>query len=284
MIGSPQSCVLGPQHEPVVRDFLAAHPIDGCLIASRVQALGMVGAAGPSGELCAYYGAAGVEAVWLDGPSLVLVGNADDSGAVLDALISRNAARRRRCSSIVGPAELVVPLWSALSDSWGPAREVRPNQPLLALDSEPRVAPLPGLRRVRRGELDVLMPAAIAMFREEVGVDPAVGDRGASYRARVAELIDAGRCLAWIEDDEVLFKAELGAVSDQACQIQGIWVRPDLRGRGIGASGTAAVAAVSLAAVAPVVSLYVNAFNAPARAAYARVGFAQVATFASVLF
>lgn len=284
MIGSPQSCVLGPQHEPVVRDFLGQHPVAGCLIASRVHALGMIGAAGPSGELYAYYGESGVQAVWLEGPSLVLVGTADESGRLVDALISRHASRRRRCSSIVGPAELVVPLWSALAASWGPAREVRPNQPLLALNSAPQVAPLPGLRRVRRGELDVLMPAAIAMFREEVGVDPAIGDRGASYRARVAELIEAGRCLAWIEDGEVLFKAELGAVSDRACQIQGIWVRPDLRGRGIGTSGTAAVAAVALAAVAPVVSLYVNDFNAPARAAYARVGFAQVGTFASVLF
>jgi predicted GNAT family acetyltransferase len=33
-----------------------------------------------------------------------------------------------------------------------------------------------------------------------------------------------------------------------------------------------------------VVSLYVNDFNSPARAAYARVGFSQVGTYASVLF
>jgi predicted GNAT family acetyltransferase len=153
----------------------------------------------------------------------------------------------------------------------------------MALDSTPLVEPRAEVRRVRRAELDILMPAATAMFREEVGVDP-VADRGSAYRARVAELIDAGRCLAWIEDGQVAFKAELGAVSDRACQIQGIWVRSDLRGKGIGTSGTAAVAALALAEVAPVVSLYVNHFNAPARAAYARVGFEQVGTFASILF
>lgn len=284
MIGSAQSCVLGPQDEPVVRDFLAEHPVAGCLIASRVHALGISRAAGPSGELYAYYGESGVAAVWLDGPSLVLVGEADPCGDVVGALIRRNAVRRRRCSSIVGPAELVLPLWSALVATWGPAREVRPDQPLLALDSAPSVEPHPGLRRVRRDELDVLMPAAIAMFREEVGVDPAAGDRGASYRARVAELIDAGRCLALIEKGEVLFKAELGAVSDLACQIQGIWVRPDLRGKGLGTSGTAAVVAHALAEVAPIVSLYVNEFNTAARAAYGQVGFQQVGTFASILF
>jgi len=284
VIGSTQSCVLGPQDEPVVRDFLAEHPVDGCLIAARVQALGVGGAAGSSGELCAYYGESGVRAVWLDGPSLVLVGDEHESGAVVEALIQRNSGRPRRCSSIVGPAHLVIPLWNRLSAAWGSAREVRPDQPLLALDSEPRITPLAGVRRAARTELDILMPAAEAMFREEVGVDPAAGDRGNSYRARVAELIDTGRCLAWIENDQVLFKAELGAVSDRACQVQGIWVRPDLRGRGYGATGTAAVAAIALAEVAPVVSLYVNHFNTAARAAYARVGFSQVGTFATVLF
>jgi predicted GNAT family acetyltransferase len=36
--------------------------------------------------------------------------------------------------------------------------------------------------------------------------------------------------------------------------------------------------------VAPVVSLYVNDFNLPARMAYRRAGFTEVASFASVLF
>ncbi len=284
VIGSAQAGILGPQDEPLVRDFLAEHPVDGCLIAARVHALGVTGAAGETGELCAYYGDSGLRAVWLDGPSLILVGDSNESGRIVEAVIRRTGGHPRRCSSIVGPDHLVLPLWRELSTHWGPARDVRPHQPLLALESAPLIEPSPQVRRVRRDELDILMPAATAMFREEIGVDPGAGDRGASYRARVAELIDAGHSLAWIDKGEVLFKAELGAVSEQACQVQGIWVRPDLRGRGLGTSGTAAVVAIALADVAPVVSLYVNDFNAAAKAAYARVGFEQVGTFASVLF
>ena len=87
----------------------------------------------------------------------------------------------------------------------------------------------------------MLLPAAVAMFTEEVGVSPLRVDGGAGYRARVAELVRAGQSLAWIEDGEVLFKAEIGAVSRAACQVQGVWVAPAYRGRGIGTAGTAAV-------------------------------------------
>ena len=44
------------------------------------------------------------------------------------------------------------------------------------------------------------------------------------------------------------------------------------------------VVRLALQQVAPVVTLYVNDYNAPALAAYRRVGFTQVGTFASILF
>ena len=46
----------------------------------------------------------------------------------------------------------------------------------------------------------------------------------------------------------------------------------------------AAVLRYALSEVAPVASLYVNDYNAPARAAYRRVGFREVGAFMSVLF
>ena len=121
------------------------------------------------------------------------------------------------------------------------------------------------MRPVRPAELETLLPAAVAMFTEEVGVSPLRVDGGAGYRARVTELVRAGHSLAWIEDGEVLFKAEIGAVSRAACQLQGVWVAPAYRGRGIGTAGTAAVVEYARTAIAPVVSLYVNDFNASPR-------------------
>jgi predicted GNAT family acetyltransferase len=197
---------------------------------------------------------------------------------------ARARTQGRRCSSLVGPADAVGELWQLLRPHWGQPREVRRAQPVMAISGPPLVPPDPLVRRVRPDQLDVLFPASVAMFTEEVGVSPLGVDGGAGYRARVAELIGAGRAFARIEDGKVVFKAEIGAVTPQACQVQGVWVRPESRGRGLAAPGVAAVVAEARRDVAPVVSLYVNDFNAPARAAYRRVGFTEMATFMSVLF
>ncbi|MQA17833.1 MAG: GNAT family N-acetyltransferase, partial [Pseudonocardiaceae bacterium] len=117
-----------------------------------------------------------------------------------------------------------------------------------------------------------------------VGVPPTGSDGGAQYRARVAELVRSGRAFARFEDGEVVFKAEVGAVTPHACQVQGVWVRPDRRGNGLSVTGMAAVVDQALRVIAPAVSLYVNDYNAAARSAYRRVGFREVGTFATVLF
>jgi predicted GNAT family acetyltransferase len=117
-----------------------------------------------------------------------------------------------------------------------------------------------------------------------VGISPDNGDGGALYRSRVAELIRIGRSYARIEDGRVVFKAEIGAVTPHACQIQGVWVHPELRGRGHAVAGMSAVVTEALHGFAPLVTLYVNDFNLPARAVYRKAGFKEVDTFMSVLF
>ena len=200
----------------------------------------------------------------------------------VDAFADRLLADGVRCASVVGPRETVVPLWERLRPTWGDARSPRLDQPFLLLDHEPAVAPDPRLRRVMIDELRTLYPASVAMFREEVGVDPEVGG-GSGYRARVSQLIARGWSFAIIERGEVLFKTEVGAAAGDVCQLQGVYVHPDHRGRGLAAPALAAVVQLVRADLARDVTLYVNAFNTPARALYDRVGFRQTGTFASVL-
>ena len=132
-------------------------------------------------------------------------------------------------------------------------------------------------------EFDVLYPACVAMFTEEVGVDPETG--GASgYRARVAQLISQGWAFAIIEDGEVLFKTEVGAATSVRVPAPGRLgaARPSRRGHRR-AGALAAVVEQVRATVAPVVTLYVNDHNRSARRTYERVGFRETEMFASIL-
>jgi hypothetical protein len=253
------------------------------VLGGRVEACG-TGAASLGAPLWGAGSGGRLEAVCLAGANLIPFALPGAERAAAAAFADRARRLGRRCSTIVGPAAAVAPMWQLLEPYWGPARDHRPRQPLLAIDGPPAVAPEPRVAAVRPDQLDVLLPAAVAMFTEEVGVSPLRVDGGASYRARVDELVRAGHSLAWIEDGEVLFKAEIGAACRAACQVQGVWVAPAHRGRGIGAAGTAAVVEYARRSIAPVVSLYVNDFNAPARAVYHRVGFRDVGRYASVLF
>jgi hypothetical protein len=280
---TPAARVLDETDEPAVRTLLATDPVAACVIAGRVEAAGTAPAA-LGAPLWGLGSGRSLDAVCLAGANLIPFALPGTERLAAAAFADRALRTGRRCSTIVGPAGSVAPLWELLAPAWGPARDHRPRQPLLAIEGPSALAPEPRVRPVRLAELDVLLPAAVAMFTEEVGVSPLRVDGGAGYRARVADLVRAGQSLAWIENGEVLFKAEVGAVSRSVCQVQGVWVAPAHRGRGIGAAGTAAVVEYARTAIAPVVSLYVNDFNGPARAAYARVGFREVGVFASVLF
>jgi uncharacterized protein len=254
--------------------------VTNVFVGARVHAAGVEpGRLGA--QLWGYMESGRVTSLCYSGANLVPVAA---TPAAVAAFAERARLQGRRCSSIVGPADAVQELWSLLSPYWGRPREVRASQPVMAISSPPLVAPDPLVRLVRPDELNTLLPASVAMFTEEVGVSPVGPDGGAAYRARVSELIRAGRSYARISGGQVVFKAEIGAVTPLACQVQGVWVPPELRGRGHAADGMAAVVTHALRSVAPVVSLYVNDFNAPARAAYRRVGFTEAGMFMSVLF
>lgn len=277
MLRTAGARLLDDRDRSKVRSALDADPVAACMVASRVETVG-VESWRLGGEL---WGVGGrLDGLCFSGANLVPLRG---ERSAVRAFADRARRQRRTCSSLVGRRELVLPLWDELAEHWSGAREVRPDQPLMATESLPAITPDPTVRQARSPELERYLPAAIAMFVEEVGVDPRLGDGGMGYRARVAELIETGRAFVRFEHGEVVFKAEIGALSSQVGQIQGVWVHPEWRGRGLGQAGTAAVVE-HLVRAGRIASLYVNAFNNPARAAYARVGFQQIGSFATVLF
>jgi predicted GNAT family acetyltransferase len=274
--------VLEPSDLDAALAVLGREPVANAFVTSRVQVAGL----DPwrlGGEMWGWYADGILQSLCYAGANLVPICATRDA---VRAFAARARKAGRRCSSIVGPAGPTAELWRHLEPSWGPAREVRAHQPLMVTDRLPDdIEPDPYVRRVRKDELETIMPACVAMFTEEVGISPLAGDGGLLYQARVAELVGSGRSFARLDPDgRVVFKAEIGAATPQTCQIQGVWVAPEYRGRGLAAPGLAAVLRYALADTSPVVSLYVNDFNVAARAAYRRVGFKEIGAFMSVLF
>lgn len=281
MLTTTSTRVVEPAELDEALAVLRREPVNNAFVTARVQSSGL-DAWRLGGEMWGWYHRGRLEALCYAGANLVPLCAGPEA---VRAFAERARRQGRRCSSIVGSAGPTAALWSHLAPYWAPAREIRPHQPLMVTDRVPaHIAPDPLVRRIRKDELDIVMPASVAMFTEEVGVSPLTGDGGLIYQARVAELVGSGRSFARIEDGRVIFKAEIGAATAHACQIQGVWVTPERRGEGLSESGMAAVLRYALREVAPVVSLYVNDYNTPARAAYRRVGFREVGAFMSVLF
>lgn len=272
--------VLDDRDLPEALAVLERDTVSNVFVTSRVRAAGL-DPAKLGAEVWGYVRHGRLESLCYAGANLVPAAATPDA---VDAFANRARWQERRCSSIVGPVEPVQRLWSQLRPHWGAPRSVRNPQPVMAISASSSVPRDPWVRQVRPEELDIVLPACVAMFTEEVGVPPYTGDGGAAYRSRLADLIRHGRAFARIEDDQVVFKAEIGAVTAHACQVQGVWVSPQRRGNGLAAPGMAAVVDEARRRLAPTVTLYVNGHNTRARAAYVRAGFREVGAFMSVLF
>ena len=260
--------------------LLDADPIVNVVVAARLAAAGSLNRERLGGEIVAVPAGDGLSGACFVGGNLLSIGGEPDAWRALGRHV---ALGRRTSSSIVGRDDAVAGLWAELRPDWGPARDVRTPQPLLVLDHVPAIPADEQVRRARPEDLDRYLPAAAAMFAEELGISPHVSPGTAAFQARLRHLIADGR--AFVTSDfrgQVVFKAEIAAVSAHTAQIQGVWVRPDLRGRGVGTAGLAAVFRHALE-LAPTVSLYVNGFNSAARRMYRRLGMCHHADLTTIL-
>jgi len=165
---------------PALRHLLDADPVAHCFVAARLAEVADSGHRLAADFWVVERAGRCVSALHV-GANVVPIATDDGSRRVLAERLRRTG---RRGSSLVGPRDEVLDLWSRLDGAWGSAREVRSSQPLLVIDREPDVDPDPGVRRVRMQELDLLVPACIAMFTEEVGISPITG--GATWSAKAA--------------------------------------------------------------------------------------------------
>ncbi|MEO5313457.1 GNAT family N-acetyltransferase [Pseudarthrobacter sp. CC12] len=272
--------ILDGQDTPALRLLAQRDPVTNVFILSHLRATGTAApTSGGAGVIGVFDDGILTGACWA-GANLVPV-QLDPALAPLVAEAANTSGRRY--ASAFGPADAVLALHTQLAGLGHRAHEVRDDQPLMVIEGPALVQPNPGLALGNLADFDRILPACAAMFEEEVGYSPYLGGRE-FYSRRVEGLIRQGHSMVHLNDQgDVVFKAELGAVTDHVTQVQGVWMNPVFRGQGLSAGYMSAVVEKAQQ-LAPVTSLYVNGFNTRARSTYERVGFRQVGTFATVLF
>jgi predicted GNAT family acetyltransferase len=273
--------VLTDADTPALQELVLRDPVANVFMATQLEASGSAVPTLQGAVVLGYLADDGglVSACWV-GSNVVPIGVTAEQAPAFGQWLS---ASQRSFASVFGPAEAVLGIYAVLQEGGKEAADIRPNQPLLKLAGEPLIEGNPALRPSRPEDFASILPAAAAMFEEEVGYSPFLGGEE-HYRRRVKALIAQGHSFSHLDDaGEVIFKADLGAVAGGVSQVQGVWVNPRYRGLGLSAGYMASVVRLAQRH-ATVTSLYVNDYNARARAAYERVGFRPVGTFATVLF
>lgn len=198
----------------------------------------------------------------------------DEIEGAMSVIADRILTRMLPVRAIISPAHLVEALWKRLQSRIDPPTVVRMNQPVYALRSGLHYPDLTECRYSTLRDIDAVVPAAAAMHREEVGIDPLDRD-AAGYRERVRELIEKHRSVILVRDQTIVAKCEYSAVTPEAVQLMGVWSHPRFRRQGFGRTLMREVCG-HLSRQGKTVTLFVNDFNSPAVHLYESLGFERI--------
>jgi ribosomal protein S18 acetylase RimI-like enzyme len=263
---------LGREDEALALGLLDRNPVRDVFIASRILHDGALTSIGPSPLWGAFDDGQALRGLLHVGPNLV---PAVEDEASCEALAAA-AGGLYLTRMVVGERAAVELLWSRIGSSYPVPREVRERQFVYALDPErlvhdPGAKPSGVARLAERSDEESVLQLSAAMYTEEMGENPMARDPD-GYRRRVRMLTARGWTYVYEVDGRLCFKMDVGCASRRTAQIQGVYVPPELRGRGLGTTAMAACCALAFDRH-PNLSLYVNDFNTPAIALYERIGF-----------
>jgi predicted GNAT family acetyltransferase len=143
------------------------------------------------------------------------------------------AQTHTRTHMIMGEVDAVEEFWNYYADEGQEMR--RACRELLfelrhAMDVPGEVGEM---RCANLGDLDQIVPVQAAMAEFESGVNPFEVDPE-GFRARCARRIEMGRVWVLEEDGKLVFKADILADTPDVIYLEGVWVAPAERGKGIG--------------------------------------------------
>ncbi len=186
---------------------------------------------------------------------------------------ARAAQTRPNLHLVLGESGPVAEFWRHYHAEGQPLRRAC-RELLFRLDRGGRAGDceaVGGLRLATREDLPLIVPAQARMVEDESGLDPRLSDPE-GFRRRCARRIDRGRTWVLTEGGRLVFKAEVVAEAGGVVYLEGVYVAPEERGRGLGLRCLSQLTREMLRR-ADSVCLLVNERNEPAHAFYRKAGF-----------
>ncbi len=258
---------LGDEQEQEALAFLAERPVHTVIMAGFIRDNGLVSPLN-RGNFYGYRDAQGR----LKG--VALIGHATLIEARVDAALAafaRVAQESPAAHMMMGEQEEIKQFWNYYAEN---RRHPRLMFRELLFEQRWPVevrAPVQGLRLATKDDLKLVIPTHAQMAFEETRVNPLVTDP-MGFRMRCERRVERGRTWVWVENDRLIFKADIVAETTEAAYLEGIYVNPQERCKGYGVRCISQLTRTLLERTTSV-CLLVNEQNRRAQAMYKKVGY-----------
>jgi GNAT superfamily N-acetyltransferase len=169
---------------------------------------------------------------------IALIGHTIMFEAFAEGAIQAFAALARNNASphlLMGEHNAVRQFWNYYAVSGETPRLIYPVLFLQRHEPFNKHHSVPGLRQATRKDLEQVVRAQAAMAFETSGVDPLTKDP-VGFRERYLRRIEKKRVWVLMKKGRLIFKTDLIAESAEVAYLEGVYVSPEERGKGLGRS------------------------------------------------
>ncbi|MDQ2938288.1 MAG: GNAT family N-acetyltransferase [Acidobacteriota bacterium] len=268
-----QSLTLG--HEDEVLAFLAQRPIHTVIMAGFIRDNGVVSLLNRGN----FYGCRNAKGR-LEGVALIghvtMVEPASDEALELFAQLAR---KYERAHVIVGEQEKVERFWEFYGPTGQSMRRLC-RELLFEQSWSGEVLETVDLRLATLDDIEQLLPVHAQMAFEESGINPLERDP-IGFRERTTRRIEQGRVWVSLNQEKLVFKADVISDTPEQIYIEGVYLNPQERGKGYGVRFVSQLSR-SLLAKTKSVSLLVNEKDQVAQACYRKAGYKECGYYDTV--
>ncbi len=268
---------LAEEDEAEVLEFLAVRPIHTVFMAGFIRDNGIISPFNRGDFYGCRDGAGRLEGVALIGHVILVEARSD---AAMNAF-ARLAQSDARPHLIMGEESKIDAFWQHYAES---GREPRMVCRDLLMEQRWPVENFSDVLALRQATIDDLghvVAAHASLSVEEHGVNPLEQDP-IGFRIRTARRIEQGRVWVLIENDKLVFKADIVSDTPEVIYLEGVYVNPDERGKGYGSRCLMKMGRVLLSRSISL-SLLVNERNEAAVALYRKAGY-QLRSYYHTIF